>query len=370
MPDLERFVVEPLVQGDQTVLFLKGELVDSAAPVLAKVLDQHRDANLLLDVSELERVDSAGVAVILEARQAGAGELVLRGANPAVRKIFSISLARMGELDETTDAAFWDPITQAGEAALRFKHQLHELAIQAGDMCYWLLVSPLKGKPLRLAAAVRQAGLVGADAVPIVCLISLLVGLIMAMQAAQQLRQFGASIFVADLVGISVTRELGPLITAIVVAGRSGSAIAAELGTMRVSEEIDALRTMGLNPTRYLIVPRLLALLVAMPCLVMIADLVAITGGLLIAVFNLGIGANTYINQTVQALFLSDIVTGLIKAVVFGGVIANVAVFAGMHVHGGAESVGRATTGAVVASIMFVVIADALFTTLFYAFSR
>jgi phospholipid/cholesterol/gamma-HCH transport system permease protein len=155
-------------------------------------------------------------------------------------------------------------------------------------------------------------------------------------------------------------------VTAIVVTGRSGSAVAAELGTMLVSEELDALRTMGLNPMRYLIVPRILAMAICMPILAAIANVVAIFGGMIIGVFHLGISASAYYNQTMQAIQLSDLVTGLVKSLVFGIVIGNVGVFEGLHVRGGAESVGRATTQSVVTSIFLIIITDAIFTALFY----
>lgn len=353
------------------VLLLEGELDHETSAEFEDYLEKlelRAGQDLLLDLHALERIDSTGVAVILDTHQELVNKgyrLRLRGASDSVRRIFSISLRHAGVLDEETPGAFWDPISGAGEAALIFKERMKDLIIQAGNVSYWMLVAPLLGKPVRWRETIRQAGLIGADAVPIVGLIALLIGLIMAMQAAHQLRQFGAAIFVADMVGIATTRELGPLITAIIVSGRSGSAIAAELGSMVVTEEVDALRTMGLNPIRYLVVPRLLAMVVVMPCLVMIANVISIFGGFLIGVFNLGIGPNTYINQTIQALFLSDLLTGLVKAVVFGAVIANVGVFEGLTVRGGPEQVGQATTRAVVKSIMFVIVADAIFTAIF-----
>jgi phospholipid/cholesterol/gamma-HCH transport system permease protein len=354
------------------VMLLEGEIDSSSSAEFEDQLDavKLRDGqDLLLDMSGLERIDSTGVAVVLDVRKNLAGEghsLQVRGARDNVRKIFEISLKHASVLDAETPGAFWDPVSQAGQAALFLKYRLTDFAIQFGDSAYWLLVAPWHGKSIRWRETIRQAGLMGADAIAIVALISLLMGLIMAMQAAHQLRQFGASIFVADMVGIATTRELGPLMTAILVAGRSGSSIAAELGTMVVSEEIDALRTMGLNPVRYLVVPRILALVIVMPCLVVFADAVSIFGGFLVGTINLGLAPHTYINQTIQALYLADIFSGLIKAMVFGAVIANIGVFEGMHVWGGSEAVGRATTRAVVQSILFVIVADAIFTALFY----
>ncbi|MGD8394562.1 MAG: MlaE family lipid ABC transporter permease subunit [Candidatus Eiseniibacteriota bacterium] len=363
-----RFQEEPM----RRIMFLEGRVDSSNSPELDKrfeALELDDGQSLLVDLSGLERIDSTGVAVILEARhRLGARDhrLQVRGASDAVRKIFAISLRHAGVLDEETPTAFWDPVSAAGQSVIRFKDRLEELVVQAGNVSYWMLVAPFLGKPVRFGETLRQAGFFGADAVPIVGLIALLIGLIMGMQAAEQLRQFGAAIFVADMVGIATTRELGPLMTAIIVSGRTGSSIAAELGTMVVTEEIDALRTMGLDPVRHLVVPRILALVLVMPCLVAIANVVAIFGGFLIGTVHLGLGPQTYINETIQALYLSDITAGMVKAVVFGAVIANVGVFEGFAVSGGSEEVGQATTRAVVKSILFVIIADAVFTALFY----
>jgi phospholipid/cholesterol/gamma-HCH transport system permease protein len=359
-------------EAGSLVFELEGALDTSTSPGLSSVLDNmevNDERQFILDLDRLERIDSTGVAVILDARERLAEqgvELRLRGGSERIRKVFKLTMARIGELVEEAPEHFWDPISSAGEAAVHFKQRLVETAVQLGEIAYWILAAPFRGQQIRIAATTRQITLVGADAIPIISLIALLIGLIMGMQAAHQLRQFGASIFVANLVGVATTRELGPLITAILVAGRSGSAIAAELGTMVVTEEIDALRTMGLNPIRYLVVPRVLALAIAVPLLAVLANLIAIFGGMLIGVFNLGLSFNSYFNQTIQAVELIDFMTGIVKALIFGLIIGNVGVFEGLHVRGGAEGVGRATTQAVVTSIFLIIIADAIFTALFF----
>jgi phospholipid/cholesterol/gamma-HCH transport system permease protein len=210
----------------------------------------------------------------------------------------------------------------------------------------------------------------GADGLPIVLLISFLVGLVTAFQAAVQLRQFGANIFVADLVALSITRELGPLMTAIIVAGRSGAAFSAELGTMKVSEEIDALRTLGLDPYLFLVFPRVIALVLVMPLLTLFADIVGILGGLLVALLGLDLTVNSYLLQTNKALQLWDVGSGMLKSVVFGLAIALIACQRGLATEGGAEGVGRATTSAVVSSLFALVVIDAIFTMLFNVFGR
>jgi len=200
--------------------------------------------------------------------------------------------------------------------------------------------------------------------------INFLVGLVTAFQAAIQLRQFGANIFVADLVGLSMTRELAPLMTAIIVAGRSGAAFSAELGTMRVSEEVDALRTLGFDPYQFLVFPRVLTLVVALPLLTILADAVGIAGGLLVAMLGLDITPNAYLIQTQKAVELWDVFSGCLKAAVFGLNIALIACQRGLSARGGADGVGRATTSAVVTSLFAIVVLDAIFTVLFHAFGH
>ena len=190
--------------------------------------------------------------------------------------------------------------------------------------------------------------------------------MIVALQSAYQLQRMGAVNLVANLVAVIVTRELAPLLTAIVVAGRFGSAIAAELATMKVSQEIDALTVMGIDPVSFLVVPRVLALLISLPCLTVFADLVGILGGLVVAVGSLGLGMSAYVTDSVDALRLEDIVTGLVKAVSFAGIIGLVGCHQGLGTRGGAEEVGRATTASVVRSIVLIIAADLFVTALFY----
>jgi phospholipid/cholesterol/gamma-HCH transport system permease protein len=204
----------------------------------------------------------------------------------------------------------------------------------------------------------------GADGVPIVLVINFLVGMVTGFQAALQLRQFGADIFVADLVGLSMTRELAPLMTAIIVAGRSGAAFAAELGTMRVSEEIDALHTLGLDPFPFLVFPRVLALVIVLPLLTILADVVGLAGGLLVALLQLDLTTSAYLIETTKAVQLWDVGSGLVKSVVFGVAVALIACQRGLATRGGADGVGRATTSAVVTSLFAIVLVDAVFTVL------
>ena len=241
------------------------------------------------------------------------------------------------------------------------------LSRQTKDGLYWTFIAPFRGSRLRWKSTLHQMVLVGVEALPVVCLICFSIGLIMAFQGAYEMRKVGALRFVVDLVAVSMTRELGPLMTAIIVIGRSGSAFAAEIGTMKVSEELDALTTMGLNAIHFLVSPKMLAMLVMMPCITCIADMAGILGGASFAYTSeLGMGVGQYLVATGDALVTRDIITGLIKSVMFGMTITQIGCYEGFIVSGGPEGVGRSTTSSVVTSIFAVVLVDMIFTAFFY----
>ena len=253
-----------------------------------------------------------------------------------------------------------------GAATIEGLAYLGGLTRLAGGATRAMCGEVFRERKLPFRRAIHQGMAVGVEAIPILSLISFFVGLILALQGAYELRRLGALQFVADAVAISVTRELGPLMTAILVIGRSGSAFAAELGTMKVNEEIDALQTMALDPVRFLVVPKFLAMLVMMPCLTIWADAMGIFGGALFGVTSAGFTLGTYLHATMDALVLRDIVTGLIKSVMFGLVITVVGCQEGFRTGLGSEEVGKSTTSAVVTSIFLVILVDLIFTTLFY----
>ncbi len=205
----------------------------------------------------------------------------------------------------------------------------------------------------------------GPQALPIVALISFLVGFTLAFIGSVQLRMFGADIYVANLVGLTMTREMGPMMAAIIMAGRTGASYAAQLGTMQVNEEIDALQTMGINPLDFLVLPRLTALIIMMPLLAICADFIGIIGGFFIGVFSLDISPILYYEQTIKAIHLKHFLVGMIKSVVFGYLVAFCGCIKGMHCGRSADAVGKATTSAVVTAIVFIVITDAVFTFFF-----
>ena len=253
-----------------------------------------------------------------------------------------------------------------GAGAEQILAYLGGLAVLAGMAAAALVLSPLK-RARTLRRAVHQAMAVGVGAVPIITLITFFVGVIIALQGAYGLQRLGALQLVAGLVAISITRELGPLIAAIVVIGRSGSSFAAEIGAMRVAEELDALKTMALDPVAFLVTPKLVAMAVMMPCLAIWSDLMGILGGALFGVTGAGFTFGSYFIATREALALRDITTGLAKSLVFGIVITAVGCHEGFATGGGAEEVGKSTTSAVVISIFLVILIDLAFTFLFYS---
>jgi phospholipid/cholesterol/gamma-HCH transport system permease protein len=211
---------------------------------------------------------------------------------------------------------------------------------------------------------IRSAGF---DALPIVGVLSFLLGIVVAYQGADTLRQYGANLYVADLVGLSMVREFAPLIVAIIIAGRSGSAYAAQIGTMAVTEEIDAMRTLGIAPLDLLVLPKILALVIALPLLTVFADVLGVAGGMVMAKAQLGVGFAEFLDRLVKAVSITAFLIGICKAPVFAVIIAVVGCFQGFRTKGGADSVGRQTTLSVVQSIFLVIVADALFSVAFSA---
>jgi phospholipid/cholesterol/gamma-HCH transport system permease protein len=263
---------------------------------------------------------------------------------------------------------------QAGREALLVRVGKQTLAMLAAtrDLLEFLGQMALaSGRLLRGRASFRRADFLlivqetGAQALPIVALISFLVGLILAFVGAIQLRQFGAQIYVANLVGFGMAREMGAMMTGIIMAGRTGAAFAAQLGTMTVNQEIDALRTMGVSPMEFLVLPRLLALVLMVPLLCIYADLVGIVGGAVVGVGMLDLGPVQYYLQTVGVLSLTDFVVGLVKGAVFGVVVALAGCLRGMQCGRSAAAVGEATTSAVVTAIVWIIVCDALLTVIY-----
>jgi phospholipid/cholesterol/gamma-HCH transport system permease protein len=229
---------------------------------------------------------------------------------------------------------------------------------------------PLIGNRYRWKATVRQMLEIGVDALPMVALMAMCSGFILAMQGASELQRFGALHFVIELVTMGFTRELGPLITAIAVSGRSGSAFAAEIGTMKVTEEIDALKVMAFEPVEFVLAPKFLAALVTVPCLTIVTSVFGILAGGLFMFFSTHLGLPLYFRYVLASIHPQDLLAGLIKAVAFATIVVHVGCMEGLHVHGGPEAVGRSTTMAVVRSTFLIIVADTIFTTIFYFVGR
>jgi len=234
------------------------------------------------------------------------------------------------------------------------------------NILYWIIFGPFKEKPSSRQSILHQMVFVGLRSAMIVFFVTMFTGVVLAMQTAYQLEKMGAVLYVATLVAVSLCRELSPVLTALVVAGRVGSAIAAELGTMKVSEQIEALETMAINPTRFLAVPRFLALFIMLPCLTVLGNLSGILGGFLVGTNSLRINPDLYMQTTFKYLQLKDINTGLVKSFIFAIIIALIGCFEGLNTKGGAEGVGRATTRSVVISFILIILADCIITAIFY----
>jgi phospholipid/cholesterol/gamma-HCH transport system permease protein len=225
---------------------------------------------------------------------------------------------------------------------------------------------PLTGNRYRWQASIVQMLQIGVDAIPMVGLMAMCCGFILAMQGGSELRRYGAMSLVIDLVAIGFTREIGPLLAAIAVSGRSGSAISAEIGTMMVSEEIDTLKVMAIDPIEFVVAPKLLAALITIPCLTVVCNVFGIFAGWIFMFFSTHLGLKLYVHEVFDSLVLRDVVSGIIKSIAFAAIIVLVGCMEGFSVRGGPEAVGRSTTAAVVKSTFLVIVADMFFTAIFY----
>ncbi len=321
---------------------------------------------LELDLGALVEIDSAGVAFLAACRRRADRDrraLQLTGLRPEIAARLEL-FPFVDAPPAATAGPGW--LERLGEQVDGWRGWLIDYLLLCADVA-WFTVSGLwRRRGIRWRIVAYEMSNMGSQALGVVGLISFLVGGTIALQSAAQLRQFGANIFVVDLIGVSLTRELGPLIAAIVVAGRSGSAVAAELATMQITEEVDALRAMGLHPTRFLVVPKVLAITFTQPVVTVMANLLGLFGGFLVAVTYLDVGPSPFLGRLEQALFVRDLLIGLFKSVLFAQLIVTVSALCGLRTRGGADAVGRSTTLSVVASIFAVIVADALCSMVFY----
>lgn len=324
--------------------------------------------HLNIDLSGLDQIDSAGVMALYHLQRSMARKRIgVDFSNPSAAVGEKMHLFKAPE--DIPDKILQDTgfIELVGERVhFFFTSYVFGFLLLASNIFYWSLADLFRPAARRKGEVVNQAVLIGVNAVAIVVFLSFVIGFVIALQSSGQLKSFGANIFVVDLVVISIMSQMGPLITAILVAGRSGSAIAAEIATMKVTAELDALKTMGLNPNRFVVVPKLYACMLTMPFLIILANVSGMTGGGLAAYLYLDIPTEVFLNRMGDIMRNKDLFTGLIKSQVYAALIVLTGSFYGFRVDRGAEGVGRATTVAVVVSITLVILADSMLGIIFY----
>ncbi|MBE2179039.1 MAG: MlaE family lipid ABC transporter permease subunit [Chthoniobacterales bacterium] len=357
--------------GGDVVIRLRGRLDDDAVARCWKQATSEAaraENHLTVDCRGVDYCGGAGFAMLVALEKAAKESRVpvrIEGLAPKFRDMFDAVDRRKLEQPRTPERGHGNWVADIGGAvAMRTGEWVQETEF-VGEVTAGLVSLGRHPRRLRLREWWLIVEKAGTNALPIVALISFLMGMIMAFQAAMPMRQFGVDIFVVNLVALSISRELGPLMTAIVLAGRSGSAFAAEIGTMKVNEEVAALTTMGLEPVRFLAVPRVLAGVVVTPVLTVYAMVIGIAGGLFVMLL-LGFPLAALTNQLAGSLGADDVLAGLIKSVFFGAVVAGVGCMRGLQTGAGAAAVGDSTTRSVVTGIFLVVVLDAIFAVVYY----
>jgi len=322
--------------------------------------------HLLIEASGVQYCDISGTGLLLELgrrQQRRNGTFEIKGLRTEFRQL--LDLFDPEELETEPPQPEMNLTEQVGGAAYKGWQEVKGLITFLGQLVVSMISAAGHPRSVRWQDGFRAAERHGVDALPIIALVSFLVGLIMAFQSAIPMRQFGAQIYVANLVALSMLRELGPLMTALILAGRTGSSLAAELGTMKVREEIDALITMGLEPVRFLVVTRVIAGFFMTPLLAVFADLLGIVGGAVV-MLSLGFSLETYYYQVVYAVTYIDFLSGIAKSFVFGLIVAGIGCARGLQTGVGAAAVGKSTTKAVVTGIVLIIVADGIFAVIYY----
>ncbi|MCF8034000.1 MAG: ABC transporter permease [Desulfarculaceae bacterium] len=362
--------------GSAQTLSLSGRLdiyaTDDLLDQFAKILGASSLQTLTVELSGVAYLDSGGVLALnyLETQAVKNGvELKMQGLSQQAQQMRQI--VQPDQLKPPPPPPPRHPggyIAVVGQAAMNLVADIKEVVSFVGELFLALGKAIRRPRSLRWGDVELYMEQVGVDGLPIVGLISFLLGLIMAFMSAIQLKSFGANVYVADLVALAMVRELGPIMTAVLVAGRSGSSFAAEIGTMIVREEVEALEVEGFHPITFLAVPRIVAAVLMVPLLILFSDVTAIIGGLIIGVTYLDLTVYGYVQQTMGALGVSDILLGAFKGTLFALLIAGIGCQRGFTTMGGAEAVGRVTTSAVVAGIFLIVVADSIFAVVQYYF--
>ena len=360
--------------GEEMTIRLAGRLaLEDLKPLMAdlQAIPGHvKPRRLSVDLADVEYLDSAGALALIELQNRASALSIpvdLMNVSEKDHGLLGLIDREVLQRPPLRPEIIRSPIIEKlGEIARKQYQDFQEIMSFVGELVTALTYCLVHPRLVRWADVTFYMKRAGADGLPIVALISLLLGLIMAFMSSLQLKQFGANIYVANLVTIAMVRELGPIMTAIIVAGRSGSAFAAEIGTMIVNDEVNALVTMGFDPTRFLAVPKVIAAMIVVPILTVYADLFAILGGLIVGVTGLDLTFYTYIQQTKSSITIFDFVTSLIKAVVFAALISGIGCQRGFQVKGGAEGVGMSTTSAVVSAIFLIIVFDSAFAIMLY----
>lgn len=353
--------------GGAEVLRLAGRLdVNSTGAVWheALALARRTPAPAAVDASGVEYLDGAGAGLLVALYTSGPRPLEVRGLAPEWQRLFD--LYKPGEpLPQPALPVPRPLVEQVGQVAVDVAADVREEVAFVGEAAIQALAALREPRSLRWRDVTLVAERAGADALPIVCLVSFLIGVVLAFQSAMPLRQFGADVFVPSLVAFAILRELGPLMAAIMLAGRSGSAFAAEIGTMKINAELSALQVMNLDPVRFLAIPRLLAGLVVAPLVTLFANLAGLLGGAVVFV-GIGFPLFTYWNQIQTFVGLNNLMVGLVKSFFFGLIVAGVGCLRGFQTAKGPSAVGLSATRAVVTSILLIVVADGVFALIFF----
>lgn len=359
-------------RAGEVLLSLSGRIdvgnLDLFTSEMNALMNHMTPGKLLVDLSNVEYLDSAGALGLLQLEdRAKARSIPFQFDNmtEGAKRIMGLINRKALTMKPFVSERKSNVIEQIGDGSLKIFNDFVSIITFLGDLLTALIYSLMHPRSVRWGDLLFYLKRSGVEGLPIVGLISLLLGLIIAFMSSLQLKQFGANIYVASLVGVAMVSELGPIMTAIIVAGRSGSAFAAEIGTMKVNEEVDALLAMGFDPTRFLAVPKVLAAMVAVPILTLYSDFFGIGGGLVVGVLGLDLTVYTYVEETLSVISVISILKGLLKSVVFAVLIAGIGCQRGFQVRGGAEAVGSATTSAVVAGIFLIIVTDSAFAILF-----
>ncbi len=358
----------------QVTLLISGRLdlkgLESLNADLEGCWTNRTPTRITVDLAGVQSMDSAGAMLLLRLdERANAAGVPFEFTHVSEQLLGIMNLLNMKALniepliqEKESEGIFY----HLGESAERQFRDFRQVMTFVGELLTALIHVIRCPTAVRWNAVFLYMKKVGVDGFPIVTLISLLIGVIMAFMSSLQLKQFGATTYVAPLVAFAMVRELGPMMTAILVAGRSGSAFSAEIGSMMINEEVDALATMGFDPVQFLVIPKVLAAIVVVPLLVVYSAFFGIVGGLMVGVLGLDLTAYSYFQQSISSFDLFDVVSSLIKAMVFAVLISGIACQRGFQVRGGADAVGEATTSAVVSAIFLIILANSAFAIILY----